>query len=177
MSGNAFLVRLLCEWSEKATVVSIVIMLQKARRVLRSRGVSADDVDDLVQDAFVRLETYQREHEVVSEEAFLVRAAVNLSIDQVRRERRAPFDRSQQELPPVEDDAPGQEEIVSAREDLRRLQAGMMQLSPKSRRILLAQRYGGQSYAEIARREGVTHRAIEKNIARSVAFLMRWMAD
>ena len=47
--------------------------------MLLSRGVSANDVDDLVQDAFVRLETYQRAHEVVSEEAFLVRAAVQQS--------------------------------------------------------------------------------------------------
>ena len=41
--------------------------------------------------------------------------------------------------------------------------------------MLLSQRLEGLSYAEIAHRHGVSVSAVEKQIARSVLFLMDWM--
>ena len=59
-------------------------IMAKARAVLRKRGASADDADDLVQEAFVRISSYERARSVQSREALLVKAAINLSIDQAR---------------------------------------------------------------------------------------------
>jgi RNA polymerase sigma-70 factor (ECF subfamily) len=47
--------------------------------------VPIDEADDLVQEAFLRLERYEREHEVQSREAFVMRAATNLGVDRARR--------------------------------------------------------------------------------------------
>ena len=73
--------------------------------------------------------------------------------------------------------APQPDEIVRARERLRRAKAGLDQLDPLTRRCLLAQRLEGVSYAEIAAREGLPLTTVEKRVARAVLFLMKWMDD
>src|SRR3546814_4458427 len=70
---------------------SLAEMMAKARRAVMRRGVSAADADELVHDAFIKVEQYERAHAAESKEALLVTAAVNLSIDRARRNRRAPF--------------------------------------------------------------------------------------
>ena len=154
---------------------SIAAIMKKARRVLLRRGASAEDVDDLVQEAFARIKAYSRDHVVETEEALVVRTAVNLAIDAARRNRRAPFDATQFNLEAAVDSAPRPDEVLRARERLNRLKDGLMRLSPRARRVLLAQRLDGLSYKEIAVREGVSLSAVEKQIARSVAFLTDWM--
>jgi L-lactate dehydrogenase complex protein LldF len=53
-------------------------MLRKARRMALRWGASVDEADDIVQEAFARLEAYTRAHEVRSEEAFLITTANHL---------------------------------------------------------------------------------------------------
>jgi hypothetical protein len=38
------------------------LLFKKLQRFLSSRGRSADDIDDLMQEAFLRLQVYGREH-------------------------------------------------------------------------------------------------------------------
>ena len=156
---------------------SIVDMARKARLLLQRRGASFEDAEDLVQDAFVRLQVYSDAHEVETPEAFLVRTAVNLSVDQNRRSRRAPFDPKALDLELAVDSSPRPDEVLSAQERLGRARQGLMQLSPRTRRILLGQRLDGLSYAELARREGISVSAVEKQIAKAAAFMMAWMRE
>lgn len=51
------------------------------RAALMSRGRTHHGAEDLVQEAWVRLTCYEREHVVEKSEAFLMRTALNLSID------------------------------------------------------------------------------------------------
>jgi len=66
-------------------------MLAKAKRAVVRRGIAEQDADELVQEAFLRIERYERDQTARSREALLVTAAVNLSIDRRRRDARAPF--------------------------------------------------------------------------------------
>ena len=68
---------------------SLTPLFSKLRRLLRSRGRSLDDTDDIIQEAFLRLQLYCQEHVVQQQEAFLVRVALNLCVDQRKREPRA----------------------------------------------------------------------------------------
>jgi hypothetical protein len=54
---------------------------------LRRKGRSHEDAEDLLQEAMLRLHLYGKAVPVLNEEAFLRRAANNLSIDQHRRDR------------------------------------------------------------------------------------------
>jgi RNA polymerase sigma-70 factor (ECF subfamily) len=87
--------------------------------VLR-RGASPDDADDIVQEAFARMEAYTRLHEVRSQEAFLVNAAVNIARDQARKARSTPFARNVFDIDGIADRAPSQDEALRSQEKLRR---------------------------------------------------------
>lgn len=56
----------------------------RVRAALVRRGRSVHDADDLVQEAWVRLACYEREQTVAKPEAFLMRTALNLSVDAYR---------------------------------------------------------------------------------------------
>lgn len=154
---------------------SIRDMFRKARAVVRRKGVAIDDADDVVQEAFVRLAAYTRAHEIRSQEAFLVNAAVNISRDQARRRKREPFAPAEGDLELVADHAPEPEQVVRARQGLRLAAAGLARLDPRTRRMLLAQRLEGLTFPQIAAREGMTVSAAEKQVGRAVMFLIKWM--
>jgi RNA polymerase sigma factor (sigma-70 family) len=154
---------------------TVVEMLRKARSVVRRRGVAPQDADDIVQEAFARLAAYTRAHELRSQEAFLVNAAVNLSRDQARRRSVSPFDPTEVDFDLIADAAPQPDEVVRARERLRRAASGLEQLTPLARRILLAQRLEGLTFPQIAERERMSVAAVEKQLARAVMFLIKWM--
>ena len=152
-------------------------MLRKARAAVLRRGVPHDEADDLVQEAFLRLEGYERADAVQSQEAFLVATAVNLSIDQARRRQRSPFDDVPGILESVAEDKAGPDEILSARARLRRLEEGMASLPERTRRILLLRRIDGASYRDIAETESMSVSAVEKQVARATLTLMKWMQE
>lgn len=156
-------------------MTALTEMLRKARFAVTRRGVPPDEADDLVQEAFLRLAGYERDHIVRSQEAFLVSAAVNLSIDRARRLNSSPFNASVANLELIVSQEAGPDEIMSGRDGLQHLREGLAGLPEQTRRILLARRIAGQSYKEIARLEGLSVSAVEKRVARATLDLMKWM--
>ncbi len=150
-------------------------MLEKARRAVLRRGAPVDEVDDIVQEAFLRVEAYERKQVVKSREALLVTAAVNLSLDGARRRRQSPFVDFDADLSTIIDRTPAPDEIVRAQARLRRASEGLDRLPEKTRRILLSRRLDGRGFKEIAEAEGMTVAAVEKQVARATLELMKWM--
>lgn len=150
-------------------------MLSKARRAVLRRGVSETDADELVQEAFLRIEQYERVQYARSREALLVRTAVNLSIDQARRRARSPFAASDNIDLIADQTQPDPSQIVEERARLHHAAQGLGALPERTRRILLMRRLDDLSYAEIARREQMSVAAVEKQVARATLQLMRWM--
>ena len=147
-------------------------MLKRVRR--HTRGSS--DAEDLLHTAYLRLEGYRTEHEVENPSAFLVRAAVNIAVDQHRQERfRDPGET--RNLGRRADDAPLQDEVIAARERLARVNEGLMKLPPRTREIFLMHRIDGLKYREIAAQFGISQSAVEKHIARAMLFLTEWTQD
>jgi RNA polymerase sigma factor (sigma-70 family) len=149
--------------------------LSRLKRFLRHRGRSDEDADDLIQEAFLRLEIYSREHEVLEPEGFLVRAVANLSVDKYRHDGVLEVIEKPVEDLEIFDSSPRPDEVCAARERLDRLMAGLEQLSPKTREVLIARRYEGLSCPEIAKRLGITVSAVEKRLARAMLHLVDWM--
>lgn len=149
--------------------------MRKAKSALLRRGTPIDDADDLVQQAFLNIEKYRKATSVRSHEAILIKAAINLSIDHARRERRTPFAAGLDSAADVFDNCPGPHEVLEARAKLELVKRGLAQLSEKTRRILLARRIDDLSVSEIAYRENMTVAAVEKQIARGTLALMKWL--
>jgi RNA polymerase sigma factor (sigma-70 family) len=153
---------------------SLAEMLSKARSVVLRRGASEEDADELVQEAFLRIEQYERTQTARSKEAMLVTAAVNLAIDRARRRARAPFVEAD-EVHRIADRAPGPAHIVEQQARLRRAAEGIARLPERTRNILLKRRLDNLSYPEIAASEGMSVAAVEKQVARATLQLMEWM--
>src|SRR5580704_5174488 len=103
-------------------------MWNSMRSLIVRRGVGPDEADDIIQEAFARLEAYTQAKEVCSREAFLMRTAQNLVRDRARRARAAPFENVSVDLELVADGSPQPDEIVQGRERLRRAQTGLDRL-------------------------------------------------
>jgi RNA polymerase sigma-70 factor (ECF subfamily) len=150
---------------------------RRLRRTLRRKGQTWEEAEDIVQDAMLRFEVYRRERPVEDQEAFITRTAFNLAIDAGRRSRRSPISSEPLEYCDLLDPAPDQANSLLARRGLERLKAGLAAMDPKTQSVLLAHRLDGLSYAEIARREGVSESAVVKRVARGVLFLQKWMEE
>lgn len=153
---------------------SLAEMLSKARRVVRRRGASEEDADELVQEAFLKIEQYEQAHSARSKEALLVTAAVNLAIDRARRQARVPFVEAG-DIQAIADCMPDPAHIVEQRARLRHAAEGLARLPDRTRSILIQRRLDNLSYREIAEAEGMSVSAVEKQVARATLRLMEWM--
>jgi RNA polymerase sigma factor (sigma-70 family) len=150
-------------------------MLAKAKAAVLRVGAQPQDADDILQEAFARLEAYTQTHELRSEDAFLITTAVNISRDHARRRQRWESQSGGFDFQHMIDEDPDAYDVLHAKERLRRAKAGLAQLKPQVRRCLLAQRLEGLTYAEIGQREAITPAAAQKSVARAMIFLTKWM--
>ena len=146
----------------------------RVRAALMRRGRSVHDAEDLVQEAWVRLACYEREQLVAKPEAFLMRTALNLSVDTHRARVSHGEDVLLDEVVLV-DMAPGAEAVVLARERMARLSVCLGRLSDKTRDIFPSHRVDGLTYQEIAARHGLSTSTVEKHIAKATLQVTTWM--
>jgi RNA polymerase sigma-70 factor (ECF subfamily) len=144
------------------------------RAALMRRGRTEHEAEDLVQEAWVRLASYELRETVIEPEAFLMRAALNLSTDA----HRARLHRGEQMV--LDDDvlidaSPGVEDVLLARERMARLSECLAALPARTREILLAHRHEGLRYQDIAERHGVSVSAVEKHIAKAMLVITSGM--
>jgi len=146
----------------------------RVRAALMRRGRTMHDADDLVQEAWVRLACYEREQTVAKPEAFLMRTALNLSID-AHRARESHGEEVLLDDVVLIDTTPGAEATLLGRERMARLSVCLGRLSDKTRDIFLAHRLDGTSYQELARQHRLSVSSVEKHIAKATLQVTSWM--
>ena len=146
----------------------------RVRAALMRRGRTQHDADDLVQEAWIRLACYEREQAVAKPEAFLMRTALNLSIDTHRMHMNHGEEVMLDEVILI-DATPSAEAVVLARERVARLSVCLGRLSEKTRDIFLSHRVDGMSYQQIAQRHQLSISTVEKHIARATMQVTSWM--
>jgi RNA polymerase sigma-70 factor (ECF subfamily) len=148
--------------------------LARVRSALMRRGRSGHDADDLVQEAWVRLACYERERTVDSPEAFLMRIALNLSID-AHRARVSHGEEVVIDEVVLVDPNPTAEAVVLAREQVARLIVCVGRLSERTRVIFLSHRVDGLTYQEIAEAHQLSISTVEKHVAKATLQVTSWM--
>lgn len=146
----------------------------RVRAALMRRGRTTHDADDLVQEAWLRLACYEREQPVLEPEAFLMRTALNLSIDTYRARATRGEEVVLDEVVLV-DTTPGAEAVLLGRERMARFSHCVGRLNDKTRDIFLAHRIDGTSYQEIAQRHQISVSAVEKHVAKALLQVTGWM--
>jgi RNA polymerase sigma-70 factor (ECF subfamily) len=138
------------------------------------RGRSSHEAEDLVQEAWIRLACYEREHEIKEPEAFLMRTALNLSIDAHRLQASHGQEVLVEDVVLI-DLSPTVEDVLLAKERMERLSFWLSRLTPKTRDIFMSHRIDGLTYREIAQREGLSISAVEGHVAKATMQLSSWM--
>lgn len=149
-------------------------VFSRVRSALMRRGQSEQDADDLVHDAWIKLACFSRTQTVEQPEAFLMKAALNLSID-AHRAQAVRGEQVQPEDVVIADGRPSVDDVVLARERLDRLSECLARMDEKTRRIYLAHKLDGVSYAELARQFGMTRSGVEWHISKAVMLTASYM--
>ena len=145
-------------------------------RLLRffARHGARQDAADLVQESFARLAGVRAKYGTPIErpEAYLSTIASNLLRDRAKIALRCPL---AWHVPIDEVPVAGHDPIAAleARDQLKRLQASLARLSPKTRSIFLAHRRDGVSYKDIANQTGLSVKAIERRMSKAIAHIDR----
>ena len=142
-------------------------------RTLSRMTGNSEEARDLAHDAFLRLARLRADGSVLQRpRAYLRRIAANLVKDRAKSAAR----RSLALHVAADDEAlPGADPyaLLESRDMLRRLDAAMLRLRPKTREIFMAHRVHGLSYAEIAERTGLSVKGVEKQMSKALAQLDR----
>lgn len=141
----------------------------RLQQLLRRRGQTREDAEDVIQDAFLRLQVYYRKGGQVREpEAFLVRTAMRLAINHHRDARRRIQAQERVKTLPLVDMEPAPEEMMAAEQTLQSMARKLDSVSRRTREVFLLHRVDGLSYAQISKLYGMTTKAVERRIARAM---------
>ncbi len=147
-------------------------------RFFRARLGAQADVEDLLQDLYLKVSAIEPDREVRDHRAYLYRLASNLMMDRWRSGRRAAtrdgawrMVAHQTGLSEDIDDAPSAEAVVAGRERLAALVAALPDLPEKTARIFRMHKFEGLSYADVATNLGVSRSSVEKHMMDALRIL------
>ena len=132
------------------------------RAWLRAQFPSVADVDDLVQESFIRVLRAHTEKPIDSPKAFLFATARNLALMQLRRQRTARTDSlAENDLSGILDensDVPG---AVARAQELELLTQAIQSLPARCRQILTLRKIYGLPQREVAAQLGLSEHTVE----------------
>jgi RNA polymerase sigma factor (sigma-70 family) len=136
---------------------------------LRRFTSGAEDIEDLVQETYVRVYALPDYHAVNSSKALLFRIAHNLAVERARRQKSQATDSvADLELLSVYSSEAAPEEQIDARRRFESFCAAVDRLPPLCRRVFVLRKVYKLSHTEISEVLGVSHSTIEKHVAKGL---------
>ena len=137
---------------------------------LRGAFPSVRDVDDVVQESYLRLLRTRAERPLGVARAYLFRIARHLAVDLLRRETASPVRAAlaSEDLATVVDSSRGVAESVCAAEEIALLGAAIAELPDRCRDVFVLRKLHGLSQKEIAARLGLSEQTVQVQVSRGV---------
>lgn len=124
---------------------------------LKSRFSNGIDVDDIIQESFLKVLKARENSDLRSPKAFLFATARNLALDVVRRSKIIQFDSlTENELSGVIDNSESVQESIARNQELELLTKAIQSLPSKCRRIFTLRKVYCMSQSDIAQKLGVS---------------------
>jgi RNA polymerase sigma factor (sigma-70 family) len=138
-------------------------------RYLSKLTSGAEDIEDLVQETYVRMYALPDFHQVESPKALLFRIAHNLAVERARRQKAQATDTMAdlETLSVFSNEAPPDEQ-TDARRRFESFCAAVERLPPLCRRVFVLRKVHKLSHAEISEVLGVSESTIEKHVAKGL---------
>ncbi len=146
------------------------------RRFFRRRALEGTDVDDLVQDVFLRLTRRGGLSDVANLEGYIFQIAANILRDRLRQQVTHRLkDHEPIEEDQIEDAVLSPERVLQGKEALERLKGALFELPERTRTIFFLCRIEGMPHADVGTRLGLSLSAVNKHMAKAMEFLMERM--
>lgn len=134
------------------------------------------EVDDLVQEVFLRLTRRGSLQDIANLEGYVFQTAANVLRDRLRQRlshQVAQHEEISEDHP--EDAAFTPERVLLGKEAIQQLSQALFELPERTRTVFFLCRIEGIPYAEVGERLGISLSAVNKHMARAIEFLMTRM--
>lgn len=136
---------------------------------LRGRFPAVRDVDDVVQESYLRVWRARMLHPIQSAKSFLFRVARNLALDTLRHARHSPVDVvTDLSALFVIDDKPDAASAAARQQEIDMLVEAIDALPARCREIFILRKLRGVSQKDIAARLGLSEQTVQVQAARGL---------
>jgi len=141
-------------------------------RYLRQNWRDQSDIEDLVQEVYVRVFEAARKEIPEKAKPFLFTTARNLLINRVRDRRVVPMEAALDlDALGIAIDTPSPDQGLMARDELRRLREAIDSLPPRFRDVVVMRRIEDLSRAEVAQRLGISETTVSDYLTKGMYLL------
>lgn len=145
---------------------------------LRSHFPGIRDVDDIVQESYLKLLETKRHHDIVSPKAYLFTTARNAALSILRRPQIFSDEPvTDLTVPSIVESDPDAAEITSRRHEIAMLMDAIDTLPPRCREIFILRKLRGVPQKEIASRLGLSVQTVQVQVARGAAKCAAYFRD
>jgi RNA polymerase sigma-70 factor (ECF subfamily) len=147
------------------------------RSYLRGAFPTVRDVDDVVQESYLRLLKARTAHPIQCARAFLFGIARRLAVDVIRKERRTTAHEVVMDsgLVNVLEDKANAADAISARQEIALLAEALHSLPARCREIMILRKIERLSHKEIAQRLEISIATVETQIFRGMEKCTRYL--
>jgi RNA polymerase sigma factor (sigma-70 family) len=139
---------------------------------LRSSFPTVPDVDDVVQESYLRVWRATAATPIRSARSFLFTVARNLAIGWLRQAKISPINPvADLEALEVKEDKPDASESLSLQEKVELAAEALMTLPPKCREAVMLRKIKGLSQKETAEALGISVKTVDKHLAKGLGLL------
>ena len=143
---------------------------------LRNSFPSVRDVEDVVQESYLRIWKSRAAQPIHSAKAFLFTVARHVALNLVDRQRSSPVSGvGDLAALPVMEDRPGVAEAAGTSEKVRLLVQALATLPPRCREITVLRKLKGVPQKEVAAQLGLAEKTVEEQVARGVKRCERFL--
>ena len=158
--------------ADQQSRTSVYMSIRGALARIASRVVPPKDVEDIVQETYVRLCQAEKKSDIRSPRSFMYRTAHNLALDHIKRaESRLAVsveDCEQPDLPDTRSLPDETLEKAASHEEFSMFCEAVRYLPLQCRKAFVLKKVYGYSQREVARELGISESTVEKHIAQGI---------
>ena len=141
----------------------------KLSLIVRRIVKEPNDVEDILQDAYIKTYVASQKQKIQSPEAFLNKTARNLALNHIELSRvKYSQSREENSFPAVNDDIQSLEDSVDSQKRFLHVCRVVRELPEQCRKVFIYKKVYGMSYKEISDKLGISEKTIEKHVAKGV---------
>lgn len=141
-------------------------------RYLRTKLANPAEVEEIVQEAYLRLCHADAANRVQNMHGFLYRTASNLVVDRYRERHGSVAGIDPEQLsgePDLDVSGSAPEEAAATQQELQALRAAILDLPQRCRQVFILHRLNDMTQHEVAQKLGISRQMVEKHLAKAIA--------